>query len=210
MGADCSGVTGAILQNVAVPNGMVMISPSATSPGLSTVEDNGLFFRTAPSDARQGEVMAEILQDRGVNRVAVTYTNNDYGKGLADAFQRLSKQPAATSPSSPRMKTARRTIRPKSARWPRPAVKRWSSRAMSTRAVGHHRAALDAGAFDTFDLPDGMVGDTLKTTSGRTRRLLSARSRAPTAKAPTSSRDGRSAGFDGTCAFARKAMTRRR
>ena len=31
MGADCSGVTGAILANVAVPNGIVMISPSATS-----------------------------------------------------------------------------------------------------------------------------------------------------------------------------------
>jgi branched-chain amino acid transport system substrate-binding protein len=37
---------------------MVMISPSATSPALSTMEDNGLFFRTAPSDARQGVVMA--------------------------------------------------------------------------------------------------------------------------------------------------------
>ena len=38
MGADCSGVTGAILQNVAVPNGVVMISPvpikpSAPAPG---------------------------------------------------------------------------------------------------------------------------------------------------------------------------------
>lgn len=87
MGAMCSGATGAVLANVAIPNGMVMISPSATSPGLSTVEDNGLFFRTAPSDARQGVVMAEILQDRGFDEVALTYTNNDYGKGLADSFE---------------------------------------------------------------------------------------------------------------------------
>ena len=35
MGADCSGVTGAINANVAVPNGVLMVSPSATSPGLS-------------------------------------------------------------------------------------------------------------------------------------------------------------------------------
>ncbi|MGL4280248.1 MAG: ABC transporter substrate-binding protein, partial [Albidovulum sp.] len=42
MGADCSGVTGAILANVAIPNGIVMISPAATSPGLTTVEDTGL------------------------------------------------------------------------------------------------------------------------------------------------------------------------
>ena len=33
IGGDCSGVTGAVLQNVARPNGIVMISPSATSPG---------------------------------------------------------------------------------------------------------------------------------------------------------------------------------
>ena len=86
MGADCSGVTTAVANNVAVPNGVVMISPSATSPALSTIEDNGLFFRTAPSDARQGEVLANILMDRGIEEVAVTYTNNDYGKGLSDSF----------------------------------------------------------------------------------------------------------------------------
>ena len=40
VGADCSGVTTAILQNVAMANGIVMISPSATSPALTTVEDN--------------------------------------------------------------------------------------------------------------------------------------------------------------------------
>ena len=33
VGGDCSGVTGAVLANVARPNGIVMISPSATSPG---------------------------------------------------------------------------------------------------------------------------------------------------------------------------------
>ena len=79
VGGDCSGVTGAALMNVALPNGMVMVSPSATSPGLShnNNEDKGLFFRTAPSDARQGVVMTEVLMDQGIKSVAVTYTNND-------------------------------------------------------------------------------------------------------------------------------------
>ena len=36
VGGDCSGVTGAVLQNVARPNGIGMISPSATSPALNT------------------------------------------------------------------------------------------------------------------------------------------------------------------------------
>ena len=86
VGADCSGVTAAVVNNVAVPNGVVSVSPSATSPALSSIEDNGLFFRTAPSDARQGEVIANLVTERGIDNVAITYTNNDYGKGLADSF----------------------------------------------------------------------------------------------------------------------------
>ena len=72
VGADCSGVTTAILSQVALANGVVMVSPSATSPALSTIEDNDLFFRTAPSDARQGQVVAEILMDKGYKTAAMT------------------------------------------------------------------------------------------------------------------------------------------
>ena len=86
MGADCSGVTAAVLANVGVPNGVMMISPSATSPALTTAQDNGLFFRTAPSDARQGQLLAEQTIARGITSVATTYVNNDYGVGLSDAF----------------------------------------------------------------------------------------------------------------------------
>lgn len=86
VGAMCSGATGAVLTGVSMPNGIAQVSPSATSPALSTLEDNGLFFRLAPSDARQGELMADIIMGKGIKSVAVTYTNNDYGKGLADSF----------------------------------------------------------------------------------------------------------------------------
>lgn len=86
MGADCSGVTRAVLENVAMANGIPMISPSATSPGFTTFDSGGLFYRTAPSDARQGQLLAEIVHGRGITTVAVTHTNNDYGAGLANAF----------------------------------------------------------------------------------------------------------------------------
>jgi len=86
MGPNCSGNTGAVITNVLVPNGIVAISPSATSPALTTLEDGGWFFRTAPSDARQGPVLASIAMSRGQTDMAVTYSNSDYGKGLADAF----------------------------------------------------------------------------------------------------------------------------
>ena len=87
VGGDCSGVTTAMLKNVAMAKGIVMVSPSATSPALSTIPDNGLFFRTAPSDARQGQVLADVLKEKGVKKAALTYTNNDYGKGLAESVK---------------------------------------------------------------------------------------------------------------------------
>ena len=89
VGGDCSGVTGAILQNVARPNGIVMISPSATSPALSTAEDDGLFFRTSPSDARQGQIMTEILMEQGITKVPVTSQTQT----MVRVWQKPLKQP---------------------------------------------------------------------------------------------------------------------
>jgi branched-chain amino acid transport system substrate-binding protein len=86
VGALCSGSTIASANNVAIPNGVVMISPASTSPAITGLGDNGLVFRTAPSDARQGQVLAQVLGDKGIKNVALSYTNNDYGKGFADAF----------------------------------------------------------------------------------------------------------------------------
>ncbi|MFN3952823.1 MAG: ABC transporter substrate-binding protein [Pararhodobacter sp.] len=86
MGADCSGVTRAVLENVAMANGVPMVSPSATSPGFSTFDSGGIFYRTAPSDARQGAVLAGIVLERGITTIALTHTNNDYGAGFANAF----------------------------------------------------------------------------------------------------------------------------
>lgn len=162
MGADCSGVTGAILANVAVPNGVVMVSPSATSPGLSTAEDKGLFFRTAPSDARQGVVMSEILRDRGFNSVAVTYTNNDYGKGLADSFAAAFKDVGGTVTINTAHEDGKADYSAEvgalaSAGGDALVVAGYTDQG----GKGIIRASLDSGAFDTFVLPDGMVGEKL-------------------------------------------------
>lgn len=167
MGADCSGVTGAILANVAVPNGIVMISPSATSPGLSTAEDNGLFFRTAPSDARQGAVMADILMEQGIKSVAVTFTNNDYGKGLADAFQASFEAAGGTvtivaSHEDGKADYSAEIGALASAGGDRLVVAGYVDQGGS----GIIRAALDSGAFDTFHFPDGMISSQLEENFG--------------------------------------------
>ncbi|MEM9578778.1 MAG: ABC transporter substrate-binding protein [Pseudomonadota bacterium] len=164
VGADCSGVTGAILQNVAVPNGVVMISPSATSPGLSHAnnEDNGLFFRTSPSDARQGVVITEILMDLDIREVAVTYTNNDYGKGLADSFQSAFEAAGGTVTINTAHEDGKADYSAEvgalaSAGGERLVVAGYVDQGGS----GIVRAALDTGAFDTFHFPDGMISAAL-------------------------------------------------
>ncbi len=166
-GATCSGATTAVLNNVAVPNGIVMISPSATSPALSTIKDNGLFFRTAPSDARQGAVMAAVLQSRGVKSVALTHTNNDYGKGLADSFKAAfeAKGGKITIVAAHEDGKADYTAEVgalASAGGDLVVVAGY----LDQGGKGVIQAALDTGAFDKFMLPDGMVGDSLAAAFG--------------------------------------------
>ncbi|WP_304617380.1 ABC transporter substrate-binding protein [Paracoccus sp. (in: a-proteobacteria)] len=167
VGGMCSGETIASLENVAKANGIVMISPSATSPALSTIEDDGLFFRTAPSDARQGQVMAEIIMERGLNSVAVTYTNNDYGKGLADSFAAAFQEAGGTVTVNAPHDDGKADYSAEVA-----ALAAAGGDALVVAGYvdqggsGVVRAALDTGAFETFVFPDGMVGGALESNFG--------------------------------------------
>jgi branched-chain amino acid transport system substrate-binding protein len=162
IGGDCSGITGAVLQNVARPNGMVMISPSATSPALTTAEDDGLFFRTAPSDAREGEVMADILMEKGVKSIALTYTNNDYGKGLAEAISSAFTARGGVVTINAAHEDGKADYSAE--------VAALASAGGDLLVVAGYldqggkgiiQASLDSGAYSQFGLPGGMVGDNL-------------------------------------------------
>jgi branched-chain amino acid transport system substrate-binding protein len=203
VGGDCSGVTGAMLQNVARPNGIVMISPSATSPALSTAEDDGLFFRTAPSDARQGQVMTEIIMERGVNSVAVTYTNSDYGKGLADAFETAFVAAGGTVTINLAHEDGKAD---------------YSAEVGALAAAGGDilvvagyldqggdgimRASIDTGAFDLYHFPDGMIGTNLEDNFGND--INGSQGQHPGTDSPGAANMvalGEANGFDGTQPF---------
>ena len=168
MGADCSGVTGAIASNVAVPNGVVMISPSATSPGLTALDDKGFFFRTAPSDARGGQILADITKDRRIKSVAITYTNNDYGKGLADVYEAAVKAhgikvTAVTAHEDGKADYSSEVATLASAGGDAVAVIGY----LDQGGKGIIQASLDSGAFDRFILSDGMIGQSLVDAFGK-------------------------------------------
>lgn len=88
VGELCSGATIAAAEGSGIPTGTVMISPASTSPALTTLADKDFVFRTCPSDAFIGQTAARYLvQKRGIKVLALTYMNNDYGKGLASSFR---------------------------------------------------------------------------------------------------------------------------
>ena len=162
MGADCSGVTGAVNANVAVPNGVLMVSPSATSPGLSKIADNGTFWRTAPSDAMGGKVLAKLALSRGLESIAVTYTNNDYGKGLAEVFEAAFASGGGTITASASHEDGK-------ADYSSEVGVLASAGGDALLVIGYIddggkgmiEASLDSGAFDLFVLSDGMIGQSI-------------------------------------------------
>ena len=86
IGAASSGVSLTVIDKI-TSAGVVQFSPANTSPTLTTYDDKGLYFRTAPSDLLQGRVLANLVIEEGAASAAVLYRNDAYGVGLAEAFK---------------------------------------------------------------------------------------------------------------------------
>ncbi|MDE2966525.1 MAG: ABC transporter substrate-binding protein [Chloroflexota bacterium] len=86
VGPLASSITLAVVESVAADAGVLVISPSATSPQLTIADDNDFLFRSTVSDAAQGPVLAQLAADEGYTNVGVIFLNDPYGQGLAEAF----------------------------------------------------------------------------------------------------------------------------
>ena len=69
VGPLCSGATIGATQAVTIPAGVVNISPSATSPAITGLDDNDLVFRVCPSDAYQGVTIAKLARSMGYSKL---------------------------------------------------------------------------------------------------------------------------------------------
>src|SRR5690606_20615487 len=134
----------------------------ATSPALSSLNDNDLVFRTTPSDAYSGQVLAKLLNDRGFGSVAITYVNNDYGKGFADAVQSSFEALGGTVAANEAHEEGKADYRAE--------LGSLSSSGAEVLVVLAYvdgsgqtivRQAVEGGDFDKFAGGDGMVGDSL-------------------------------------------------
>jgi branched-chain amino acid transport system substrate-binding protein len=85
-GAACSGASmgaNAVLSAAGIP----MVSYASTSPALTDSVAYPDFFRVVPSDAIQGDAMADMVAASGVTNPALIHMTNAYGAGLADSFE---------------------------------------------------------------------------------------------------------------------------
>ncbi|WP_448071925.1 ABC transporter substrate-binding protein [Georgenia yuyongxinii] len=84
VGAASSQVTRNVLDDVTGAE-IVQISPANTSTSLSGVSD--FYFRTAPPDTVQGDVLGNLIINDGYANLAILVLNDEYGTGLRDVVQ---------------------------------------------------------------------------------------------------------------------------
>lgn len=84
LGHVCSGATKAAMP-IYNNAGVIVMSPSATNPGLTQSGDYPNFFRTIAPDDAQARTEVDFATDTlGLKKIAVIHDKGDYGKGLAE------------------------------------------------------------------------------------------------------------------------------
>ncbi|HLN23531.1 MAG TPA: ABC transporter substrate-binding protein [Patescibacteria group bacterium] len=151
-----SGVFIPVARSVAVPAGIPIISGSATSPMISTLDAKGFAFRTIPSDAFQGIAMAQVARDKGYKSVGVIYVNSDYGKPLSDSFTQAFEKAGGKV-------TAATGFEPKQASFSGEVQKASTGHPDALLLIAYTgdgvpilKQALESGLFNRFLLSDGM------------------------------------------------------
>lgn len=160
VGGMCTGETIAGANNAGIPGNVVMISPSSTAPVVTDLDDNDLVYRTAPSDAYQGDVLARLLLSKGIDEVVLTYVNNDYGNGFATAFADAYAAGGGTVAATAAHEEGRADYRPELGNLAATGVE-----TLVILAYGDGsgqtilRQAIESGNFTAYVGGDGMVGD---------------------------------------------------
>ncbi len=90
VGAASSSVSLSVIDKI-ISAGVVEFSPANTSTAFDTYDDKGLYFRTAPSDVLQGNVLGNLVLQDGAKNVAIMARQEAYGEALADNVEKTIK-----------------------------------------------------------------------------------------------------------------------
>ncbi|MGZ5371490.1 ABC transporter substrate-binding protein [Aeromicrobium sp.] len=95
IGAASSSVSLSVIDKI-ISAGVVQFSPANTSTAFDTYDDKGLYFRTAPSDVLQGNVLGNLVLQDGAKNVAIIARQEAYGEALADNVEKTIKDQGGT------------------------------------------------------------------------------------------------------------------
>lgn len=167
VGALASGNTIPVAQTVTAPGQIPQISNASTAPAITTLDDDDFLFRTVPSDAYQGVALAQMVEEEGDTNVAVLYVNNDYGEGLARAFEEALTEAGGTVTRSDAFEPNQASYRGELS-----ALAGSGADALVLIAYPDDggltivRQSLEEGFFDRFIFTDGMKAEGLLTDIG--------------------------------------------
>ena len=86
IGAACPNITKEVAKEILIPKKILMISPVDNSSELIKLKDNDYVFRTTPSKIRGSQILADITNDRGVRKIAISHSSDKEYKNFAKAF----------------------------------------------------------------------------------------------------------------------------
>lgn len=156
LGALSSGNTIPVAETITSSNSVPQISNASTSPTISTLEDDDFLFRTVPSDAYQGVALAEIVNEKGMEKLAAIYINNDYGEGLADSFQAAFEAEGGTVTAAVPYEPGKASYRGELGQLSRSGAEALLLIGYPENGITILKQALEEGFFSEFVFTDGM------------------------------------------------------
>jgi branched-chain amino acid transport system substrate-binding protein len=207
VGALCTGETIGAFNGSGLSGNVVFISPASSAPALTTLEDNDLVYRTTPSDALQGVKLAELLLAKGVKDIAITYVNNDYGKGFAEALSTAYTAGGGTVAANVAHEEGKADYRAELGNLTASqnlVILAYANASGNTVL----RQAVESGNFTLYVGGDGMVGDDLLSgiDAAAVEGLIATRAGAPAGTATTTYNDlATAAGIEANATYAPQA-----
>ena len=158
IGAACPNITKKIAEEIFIPKKVLMISPADSSNELIGLKDNDFIFRTTPSKIRGSQILADITKDRGIRKLAISYSSDRDHIKFAEAYDKALKEN--------NIKTSIMVSHDKNTNDYSKHISTLSAAGGDALAVISDinsggdkiiKSMLEIGMFNTFILPDGMI-----------------------------------------------------
>ncbi|MEM6446753.1 MAG: ABC transporter substrate-binding protein [Cyanobacteria bacterium P01_D01_bin.123] len=156
LGALSSGNTIPVAETITSSASIPQISNASTSPTITGLSDDDFLFRTVPSDAFQGVALAEIVSEKGMEKLAAIYINNDYGEGLAESFKTAFEAEGGTVTASVPYEGGKASYRSELGQLARGGAEALVLIGYPENGITILKQALEEGFFTDFVFTDGM------------------------------------------------------